>query len=98
MYGDKDADGFYRGECGGRIGYIPCNMVSEIQVNDPELEEQLLLEVQDNGTMANSALSEQLSGKQHQNNVILPPTNHSFGGILKSTLLSVHISCELKSS
>jgi DNA-binding Lrp family transcriptional regulator len=37
-------------------------MVSEIQVDDPELEEQLLQEVQQNGTMSNSALSEQLSG------------------------------------
>ena len=62
MYGDKDADGFYRGECGGRIGYIPCNMVSEIQVDDPELEEQLMKEVQENGTMANSSVTAQLSG------------------------------------
>nr|XP_027202997.1 RIMS-binding protein 2-like isoform X2 [Dermatophagoides pteronyssinus] len=38
IYGDKDADGFYRGECNGRIGYVPCNMVSEVQYdleNDP---------------------------------------------------------------
>ncbi|WAR02133.1 RIMB1-like protein, partial [Mya arenaria] len=61
IYGDKDADGFYRGECAGRIGYIPCNMVSEIQVDDPELEEQLMREVQENGSLANSAISEQLS-------------------------------------
>ncbi|XP_045172088.2 peripheral-type benzodiazepine receptor-associated protein 1-like isoform X4 [Mercenaria mercenaria] len=61
VFGDKDADGFYRGECQGRVGYIPCNMVSEIQVDDPELEEQLLQEVQQNGTMSNSAISEQLS-------------------------------------
>ena len=38
VYGDKDADGFYRGEANGRIGYVPCNMVSEVQYdaeNDP---------------------------------------------------------------
>ncbi|XP_068512458.1 peripheral-type benzodiazepine receptor-associated protein 1 isoform X7 [Anas acuta] len=40
--GDKDADGFYRGECAGREGYIPCNMVSEIQVENNEIKRQLL--------------------------------------------------------
>lgn len=42
MCGDKDADGFYRGECAGREGYIPCNMVSEIQVENNEIKRQLL--------------------------------------------------------
>nr|XP_021396060.1 peripheral-type benzodiazepine receptor-associated protein 1 isoform X6 [Lonchura striata domestica] len=40
--GDKDADGFYRGECAGREGYIPCNMVSEVPVESNELKQQLL--------------------------------------------------------
>ncbi|KAM9370592.1 peripheral-type benzodiazepine receptor-associated protein 1 [Phaethornis superciliosus] len=40
--GEKDADGFYRGECAGREGYIPCNMVSEIQVENNEIKKQLL--------------------------------------------------------
>ncbi|XP_061868287.1 peripheral-type benzodiazepine receptor-associated protein 1 [Colius striatus] len=40
--GDKDADGFYRGECAGREGYIPCNMVSEVQVENNEMKQQLL--------------------------------------------------------
>ncbi|XP_035199033.1 peripheral-type benzodiazepine receptor-associated protein 1 isoform X7 [Oxyura jamaicensis] len=40
--GDKDADGFYRGECSGREGYIPCNMVSEVQVENNEIKRQLL--------------------------------------------------------
>ncbi|NXD81596.1 RIMB1 protein, partial [Halcyon senegalensis] len=40
--GDKDADGFYRGECGGREGYIPCNMVSEVQVENNDIKKQLL--------------------------------------------------------
>lgn len=30
MYGEKDADGFYWGECRGRRGYVPHNMVEEI--------------------------------------------------------------------
>ncbi|NWH36537.1 RIMB2 protein, partial [Chloropsis hardwickii] len=42
VYGDKDADGFYRGETCARIGLIPCNMVSEIQADDEEMMEQLL--------------------------------------------------------
>ncbi|XP_028838034.1 peripheral-type benzodiazepine receptor-associated protein 1 isoform X7 [Denticeps clupeoides] len=42
VYGDKDADGFYHGESSGRLGYVPCNMVSEIQVEDEETREQLL--------------------------------------------------------
>ncbi|XP_026514299.1 peripheral-type benzodiazepine receptor-associated protein 1 isoform X5 [Terrapene carolina triunguis] len=40
--GDKDADGFYRGECAGRAGYIPCNMVSEVQVESAEVRKELL--------------------------------------------------------
>ncbi|XP_025021463.1 RIMS-binding protein 2 isoform X4 [Python bivittatus] len=42
VYGDKDADGFYRGETCARLGLIPCNMVSEIQADDQEMMEQLL--------------------------------------------------------
>ncbi|XP_069071464.1 RIMS-binding protein 2 isoform X2 [Pleurodeles waltl] len=41
IYGDKDSDGFYRGETCGRVGFIPCNMVSEIQVED-DMVDQLL--------------------------------------------------------
>ncbi|XP_074869767.1 peripheral-type benzodiazepine receptor-associated protein 1 isoform X1 [Carettochelys insculpta] len=40
--GDKDADGFYRGECAGRAGYIPCNMVSEVEVESEEVKMELL--------------------------------------------------------
>ncbi|XP_055971583.1 RIMS-binding protein 2 isoform X7 [Sorex fumeus] len=42
VYGDKDADGFYRGETCARLGLIPCNMVSEIQADDEEMMAQLL--------------------------------------------------------
>ncbi|CAL1545027.1 unnamed protein product, partial [Lymnaea stagnalis] len=44
VFGDKDADGFYKGESHGRKGFIPCNMVSEVQIDDPDLVEQLLKE------------------------------------------------------
>uniref|UniRef100_A0A8I6A6H1 RIMS-binding protein 2 n=1 Tax=Rattus norvegicus TaxID=10116 RepID=A0A8I6A6H1_RAT len=42
VYGDKDADGFYRGETCARLGLIPCNMVSEIHADDEEMMDQLL--------------------------------------------------------
>ncbi|XP_075389903.1 RIMS-binding protein 2 isoform X2 [Tenrec ecaudatus] len=42
VYGDKDADGFYRGETCARLGLIPCNMVSEIQADGEEMMGQLL--------------------------------------------------------
>lgn len=42
VFGDKDADGFYRGEGGGRTGYIPCNMVAEVAVDRPAGRQQLL--------------------------------------------------------
>ncbi|MBZ3889443.1 Peripheral-type benzodiazepine receptor-associated protein 1 [Sciurus carolinensis] len=42
VFGEKDADGFYQGECGGRTGYIPCNMVAEVAVDSPVGRQQLL--------------------------------------------------------
>ncbi|KAL0965412.1 hypothetical protein UPYG_G00280950 [Umbra pygmaea] len=43
VYGDKDTDGFYRGEVrGGRMGLLPCNMVSEIRAEDEETMNQLI--------------------------------------------------------
>lgn len=42
VYGDKDNDGFYRGEIRGRCGLIPCNMVSEIRAEDDETLDQLM--------------------------------------------------------
>ncbi|XP_042864732.1 uncharacterized protein LOC122248652 isoform X5 [Penaeus japonicus] len=42
--GDKDPDGFYWGELGGRHGYVPCNMVSEVQVDDERVAQELLKE------------------------------------------------------
>uniref|UniRef100_A0AAY4A0D9 RIMS-binding protein 2 n=1 Tax=Denticeps clupeoides TaxID=299321 RepID=A0AAY4A0D9_9TELE len=42
VYGDKDTDGFYRGEIGERSGLIPCNMVSEIRAEDEETMDSLI--------------------------------------------------------
>ncbi|CAF0754435.1 unnamed protein product [Adineta steineri] len=43
IYGDQDADGFYVGQTeNGRSGFVPSNMVSEIQLDDAEIEAHLL--------------------------------------------------------
>ncbi|XP_042298672.1 peripheral-type benzodiazepine receptor-associated protein 1 isoform X2 [Sceloporus undulatus] len=56
VYGHKDADGFYKGECAGRTGYIPCNMVSEVQVESEGAKKQLLQE----GRISTNMLAESL--------------------------------------
>ena len=48
IIGEKDADGFYWGECGGLSGYVPCNMVSEVQVDDERVARELLKDDQRN--------------------------------------------------
>ncbi|XP_063171889.1 RIMS-binding protein 3C-like [Candoia aspera] len=42
VIGDKDVHGFYRAECEGKEGYIPCNLVSEIYIESKEVKEELL--------------------------------------------------------
>ncbi|XP_061607124.1 peripheral-type benzodiazepine receptor-associated protein 1 isoform X18 [Phyllopteryx taeniolatus] len=59
--GDKDSDGFYRGESGGRLGYVPCNMVSEIQVEDEETRQQLL----EQGFLSTPASIEKIGTRTH---------------------------------
>jgi len=44
VYGEKDGDGFYWGEAGSRSGFVPCNMVSEVQVDDERVAEELFRE------------------------------------------------------
>ncbi|XP_027129194.1 peripheral-type benzodiazepine receptor-associated protein 1 isoform X2 [Larimichthys crocea] len=61
VYGDKDPDGFYRGESGGRLGFVPCNMVSEIQVEDEETRQQLL----QRGFLSTAASMEKIGTRTH---------------------------------
>ncbi|KAF7206612.1 RIMS-binding protein 2 isoform X7 [Nothobranchius furzeri] len=61
VYGDKDADGFYRGESGGRLGFVPCNMVSEIQVEDEETQQQLLQQ----GFLSTTASMDKIGTRTH---------------------------------
>ncbi len=44
VFGEQDADGFLFGELNGRSGFIPCNMVTELQVDDQEMVKRLLSE------------------------------------------------------
>ncbi|XP_039202218.1 peripheral-type benzodiazepine receptor-associated protein 1 isoform X4 [Crotalus tigris] len=67
IYGHKDADGFYRGECAGRTGFIPCNMVSELRVDNDSARKQLLEE----GHIATDMLTESLG-----NGALSPPPLH----------------------
>ncbi|XP_077962299.1 peripheral-type benzodiazepine receptor-associated protein 1 isoform X19 [Gasterosteus aculeatus] len=60
VYGDKDADGFYRGESNSHLGYVPCNMVSEIQVEDEETRQQLLRQ----GFLSTAASMEKIDHQQ----------------------------------
>ncbi|XP_064833164.1 peripheral-type benzodiazepine receptor-associated protein 1-like [Oncorhynchus masou masou] len=61
IYGDKDSDGFYHGELNGRHGYVPCNMVSEIQVEDEETRETLLQQ----GFLSAHANMEKIGTRSH---------------------------------
>ncbi|XP_070699772.1 peripheral-type benzodiazepine receptor-associated protein 1 [Pempheris klunzingeri] len=61
VYGDKDPDGFYRGESAGRLGFVPCNMVSEIQVEDEETQQQLLQQ----GFLSTAASMEKIGSRTH---------------------------------
>jgi len=45
ILGDQDADGFYYGDSLGRNGFIPCNMITEVQVDDPFIVQQLLNDI-----------------------------------------------------
>uniref|UniRef100_A0A670Y517 SH3 domain-containing protein n=1 Tax=Pseudonaja textilis TaxID=8673 RepID=A0A670Y517_PSETE len=67
VYGHKDADGFYRGECAGRTGFIPCNMVSELRVDSDSARKQLIEE----GHISTDMLMESLG-----NGAFSPPPPH----------------------
>uniref|UniRef100_A0A670Y563 SH3 domain-containing protein n=1 Tax=Pseudonaja textilis TaxID=8673 RepID=A0A670Y563_PSETE len=73
VYGHKDADGFYRGECAGRTGFIPCNMVSELRVDSDSARKQLIEE----GHISTDMLMESL-GTLPKSNYILELWNGAF--------------------
>ncbi|CAG9559185.1 unnamed protein product [Danaus chrysippus] len=50
VWGDKDADGFYWGECRGRRGYVPHNMV--VEVSEQEATGQAAAKPRDRWTEA----------------------------------------------
>jgi len=42
VFGNQDVDGFYYGECNGRQGLVPGNIVAVVEVDDAEAAMQLL--------------------------------------------------------
>uniref|UniRef100_A0A7M4FQB4 RIMS-binding protein 2 n=1 Tax=Crocodylus porosus TaxID=8502 RepID=A0A7M4FQB4_CROPO len=55
VIGDKDVDGFYQGEIEGKVGYIPCNMVSEVEMDSIEMKQQLLKQASQDSKVEQSA-------------------------------------------
>jgi len=64
IYGEKDDDGFYVGEANGRRGLVPCNMISEIHVDDPDIAAQLLKETNHRQTHLNTLSNQSLSSSR----------------------------------
>ncbi|KAL8198739.1 UNVERIFIED_CONTAM: hypothetical protein K2H54_022345 [Gekko kuhli] len=73
VYGHKDADGFYRGECAGRVGYIPCNMVSEVQVDSDASRKQLLQDGHIPASMLMGSLGGNANSPPPQRTAVRPP-------------------------
>ncbi|CAF0705935.1 unnamed protein product [Brachionus calyciflorus] len=61
IFGEQDSDGFYYGESNGRVGFIPCNMVSEVQMDDHEVANKML-DTEDKSKMRKSSISQKSSG------------------------------------
>lgn len=62
IYGEQDQDGFYYGESQGESGFIPCNMVSEVQVDDSFILQQLLSEI--NGAPSSKSNNNQMKSNE----------------------------------
>ena len=63
VYGEQDSDGFYFGESQGKCGYVPYNMVSEVQVEDSYILDQLMTDI----NRPNQEKAMQAYNKQQQN-------------------------------
>jgi hypothetical protein len=95
IFGEQDSDGFFYGESSGRFGYIPCNMVSELQVDDPEVVKQLLNDSSNNpsktpGTNQDS-LNPKRSSKANSNSVQTNVNQNSKVKTGKSTVKSQNV-------
>ena len=72
VYGEKDADGFYWGEAGPRQGFVPCNMVSEVQVGGAVLLRDNLILLAGEGAGCDTRQVPGVAPPLHN-----PRTNHS---------------------
>ncbi|XP_013413977.1 LOW QUALITY PROTEIN: peripheral-type benzodiazepine receptor-associated protein 1-like [Lingula anatina] len=77
VYGEADEDGFFHGESGGRFGYVPGNMVSEISLEDQDVADGLLEQ-----SMSHKQDSNQLPGGREQAYDVTPDEKHDSNGYL----------------
>ncbi len=82
VYGEQDADGYYYGESNGRSGYIPSNMVSEVQ------DQNVIRQVESNSGHGGSieSLTEPRSQKGASRNNLNSTNNNqnAYGSLNKS--------------
>lgn len=76
IFGEKDQDGFFLGEINHRRGLVPCNMISEVHVNDPEIAAQLLEETrqppsQSVGSSRASSQTSDFTSRTHSTNSVM---------------------------
>ena len=95
VYGDQDADGFYYGEANGRGGYIPCNMISE--VDDPEVVKQLMNESQ-NLNAPQTGSSSQQSNQKHSSSKMNESGDRKSGNIKNQNMHSNSSTDSVKTS
>lgn len=69
IYGEKDPDGFYWGEAANKRGYVPCNMVSEVQVDDEHVAEELFREQSSSSSKANGPTNHTTTTKLSASNI-----------------------------
>ncbi|UJR37905.1 hypothetical protein I4U23_030593 [Adineta vaga] len=81
IYGDQDADGFYIGQTeNGRTGYVPSNMVSEVQLDDAEIEAHLLagtINLENSNRISTSTASTSSATTSSATKRLSPATNPS---------------------
>ena len=78
VFGDKDEDGFYYGETHlGTRGYVPCNMVSQVEVESM----QMLLDLHERGHLPSASPDEDEQSTSDGKSVTKPlekSKNHVF--------------------
>ena len=90
VYGEQDDDGFFYGELHERRGFIPCNMVSEVQVDDPEVVKRLLSEKQQQQSSSSQRQQQQQQQQQRVSSGSKASSSSNPKGNYKDTCFSFH--------